>query len=99
MVTAGGCRIGGHPPVHQHAVAQREPVVGVGSAIVTSMAMSKSHAGGPFTLIARPSKICSGVSCDNSDGEDACVAVPKLPSRSSVAPDRKKLRHVAFSAP
>ena len=32
-------------------------------------------------------------------GEEVCAAVPKLPSRSSVAPDRKKLRHVAFSAP
>ncbi len=54
---------------------------------------------GPLTLIAKLSNICSGVSCDTSDGDVVWVGVPKLPSRSSVAPARKKLRHVAFSAP
>ena len=32
-------------------------------------------------------------------GDAVCVGVPKLPSRNSVAPEKKKLRHTAFSAP
>ena len=50
-------------------------------------------------LIAKVSNICSGVSWAMIDGDAVWVGVPKLPSRSSVAPDRKKLRQTAFSAP
>ena len=60
-----------------------------------SIAISRSHARGPLTLIANTSNICSGVSWATIDVDAVCVGVPKLPSRSSVAPARKKLRHVA----
>ena len=63
------------------------------------MARSRFQLRGPLTRMARLSKICSGVSWDSNVGEVVDVAVPKLPSRNSVAPLRKKLRHVAFSAP
>ena len=64
-----------------------------------STVMSRSQARGPLTLIARVSNICSGVSCSSMAFELPPTGVPKLPSRNSVAPDRKKLRQVAHSAP
>ena len=64
-----------------------------------STATSRSHARGPFTLRAKVSNICSGVSWPSIDGDAVWVGVPKFPTRSSVAPPRKKLRQTAFSAP
>ncbi|MNU07243.1 hypothetical protein D3C86_2127390 [compost metagenome] len=49
--------------------------------------------------IAIASRICSSVSWATIAGAFAVVGVPKFSPRSSVAPDRKKLRHVPFSAP
>ena len=66
---------------------------------VTSRDRSRSHAAGPLTEIAMASNSCSGVSCARIAGAAVTVGVPKLPSRSSVAPERKKLRQVPFSAP
>jgi hypothetical protein len=45
------------------------------------------------------SNIWDGESWAMIVGEAVTVGVPKLPSRSSVAPDRKKLRQVPFSEP
>ena len=69
------------------------------SVSVTSNASVRSHALGPFTEMAIASRSCSGVSCATIAGALVAVGVPKLPSRSSVAPERKKLRQVPFSAP
>jgi hypothetical protein len=66
---------------------------------VTSKARSRSQALGPSTEIAMESKSCSGVSCATIEGAAVTAGVPKLPSRSSVAPERKKFRQVPFSAP
>lgn len=63
------------------------------------MARSRSHARGPLMLIARTSKIWSGVSWAKNVGAGTCPELPGFPSRSSAAPVRKKLRQVAHSAP
>ncbi len=65
---------------------EREYVMGLekGLSIIEAFGIAR----GPLTLIARPSRICSGVSAASSDGDDVCAAVPKLPSRNSAAPDR-----------
>ena len=64
-----------------------------------SMAMSLSQDCGPLIDRARMSNICSGVSWLSIVGDAVVTGVPKLPSRSSVQPERKKLRQVAHSAP
>ena len=45
------------------------------------------------------SNIWSGVSWPSTVGALVLTGVPKLPARNSLAPERKKLRHVAHSAP
>ena len=91
--------VGGHLAVDQHTVAQRQPVVGgdveEGDVdgdveIPRPRAVDVDREGVEHLLRRQLAMI---------DGDAVCVGVPKLPSRSSVAPERKKLRQTAFSEP
>ena len=54
----------------------------------TSIVSRRSHARGPSTLIARASKSITVLSWASMSGESVWPASPKLPCRSSWAPER-----------
>ena len=92
--------VGGHLAVDQHAVAQRQPVVGGG--VEERDVEREVEIPGPRAVDADREGVehlLRRTAGPASTATSVWVGVPKLPSRSSVAPERKKLRQVAFSAP